>query len=214
MNLITVNAVSLTDPGTTAEAEIKVSVEYPKNSEGCYVVALEGSPFAGEAVIIPLSHPVLEPNSGGQGISLDIAEWAEYEGIGDLDTAGCEIHGTDNPDQISGSVARDMIYGYGGDDGLSGGEGSDVLNGGDGDNTLNGGMGIDQFTGGIDADVILPGDTDADGAVDLRDALLTLKFLAGASADAVDSDADVNGDEKIGTEELIYILQVVSGLRP
>ncbi len=176
-DVITVKAASVTAPDTLSETEIKVSVEYPRNAEGGYVVAIEGSPFVGDAVLIPLNHPMVE--TVGEGVSLNIAAWAEYEGIEDAETAGYEIHGTDGPDQISGSVGKDMIFGYGDDDRLDGGAGGDSLDGGEGENTLNGGEGADQFTGGTDADVILPGDADGNGSVDLADAILVLQTLTG-----------------------------------
>ncbi len=59
---------------------------------------------------------------------------------------------------------------------------------------------------------LLPGDINDDSTVDLRDAILILKILAGIdTGDAViNLNADVNGDGKIGMEEVIYILGNVS----
>jgi len=64
----------------------------------------------------------------------------------------------------------------------------------------------------------LKGDINADTVVNLADALIVLKAAAGFSdlpirADYVSSGIDVNGDNKIGTAELIYILQKTAGLR-
>ncbi len=58
----------------------------------------------------------------------------------------------------------------------------------------------------------LPGDINGDGNVDMADALLAAKALAGITPDGVRSDylisgADVNGDGKIGLHEMIYILK-------
>ena len=56
------------------------------------------------------------------------------------------------------------------------------------------------------------GDVNDDGAVDLADAILILKILAGIdTGDAVVTwSADANGDDRIGLEDLIYRLRVVS----
>jgi len=61
----------------------------------------------------------------------------------------------------------------------------------------------------------LKGDVNADGLVDLADAVLTLQILALSppAGAAPDLTADVNGDQKIGAPELIYILQTASGTR-
>jgi len=57
-----------------------------------------------------------------------------------------------------------------------------------------------------------PGDASSDGNVDLTDAILALKIIAGLPVSG-NPKADVNGDGRIGLEEVIYILQVVAGLR-
>ncbi|NJL59315.1 MAG: hypothetical protein HC887_06390 [Desulfobacteraceae bacterium] len=51
--------------------------------------------------------------------------------------------------------------------------------------------------------------------MDLADAVLTLQILSGIHTgnQTISQDADVNGDGKIGIEELIYILQKTAGLR-
>ena len=64
----------------------------------------------------------------------------------------------------------------------------------------------------------LQGDIDGDGDADLADAVLVLKVLS--AFDSLDqirsnyagSGADVDGDETIGMEEMIYIFQDISGL--
>jgi hypothetical protein len=64
------------------------------------------------------------------------------------------------------------------------------------------------------------GDINNDGAVDLADAILAIKVLAGIDTSGLirDHDAasgtDVDGDDQIGLEEVIYILQSVAGARP
>ncbi len=56
------------------------------------------------------------------------------------------------------------------------------------------------------------GDVNRDGTVDLSDAVLTLQMLAGLdTSPAVHRSADVDNDLKIALEELVYILQIVSG---
>ena len=64
----------------------------------------------------------------------------------------------------------------------------------------------------------LKADIDSDGDVDLHDAILAIQVCTGLTpngirSDFVSSGADVNGDNKIGLEEVVYILQKVSGLR-
>ena len=62
--------------------------------------------------------------------------------------------------------------------------------------------------------VVVKGDVDADGKVDLADAILALQVMAGITpSTTIYKEADVNGDGKIGMEEAIYIIQKVSGLR-
>jgi Dockerin type I domain len=57
------------------------------------------------------------------------------------------------------------------------------------------------------------GDVNDDSSVDLADAILALQVMAEIEPSATaHKEADVNGDNKIGIEEVIYILQKVSGL--
>ena len=57
------------------------------------------------------------------------------------------------------------------------------------------------------------GDADGDQDVDLTDALLVFKAMIGADATGIQSDADVNGDGKIGVAEVVFVLQTIAGLR-
>ena len=59
------------------------------------------------------------------------------------------------------------------------------------------------------------GDIDGNDAVDLTDAILALRILCGTDIgdQKIFIDADVNGDGKIGIEEVVYILQKVAELR-
>jgi len=52
-----------------------------------------------------------------------------------------------------------------------------------------------------------PGDVNGDQTVDLSDAILALKILAGDPASGANTDADVNNDGRIGSAEVIYILK-------
>ena len=63
------------------------------------------------------------------------------------------------------------------------------------------------------------GDMDGDGDVDQIDANLAIQVLTGMNPsnirpDYIASGADVNGDNRIRMEEVIYILEKMSGLRP
>jgi hypothetical protein len=61
--------------------------------------------------------------------------------------------------------------------------------------------------------VILKGDLNVDGSVNLGDAILALQVLAGMNQSNVDHRADVDGDGDIGLAEVVYILQHVAGFR-
>jgi hypothetical protein len=61
--------------------------------------------------------------------------------------------------------------------------------------------------------LFVPGNIDGKDAVDLKDAILTLKITAGIESDDICLDADVNDDHRIGMEEAMFILQTVSGFR-
>lgn len=59
------------------------------------------------------------------------------------------------------------------------------------------------------------GDVNRDDNVTLADAILALKVACNldAGGESVSIGADVNGDDKIGMAEVVYILQKVAGLR-
>jgi hypothetical protein len=58
------------------------------------------------------------------------------------------------------------------------------------------------------------GDVDNNGTVDLADAVLSLGVsIDSAEALPVFSGADVNADGRIGEEEAVFVLEMVSGLR-
>jgi hypothetical protein len=67
---------------------------------------------------------------------------------------------------------------------------------------------------GISFSLVSKGDLNNNGVVDLEDAILASKVIgATGSVEQIEMKAEVNGDGKIGIEELIYILGVVSGIR-
>jgi alpha-tubulin suppressor-like RCC1 family protein len=63
--------------------------------------------------------------------------------------------------------------------------------------------------------VVLPGDLDGSGTVDLQDAILALQSIVRMSPPAanIDKAADVNGDGQIGLQEVIYIMQKIAEVR-
>jgi hypothetical protein len=67
-------------------------------------------------------------------------------------------------------------------------------------------------TGGQDVQAV-PGDVNGDGFVTLTDAIIALKGLVGQGPAWVNKGADVNGDGKIGMQEILYILQKAAGSR-
>ncbi len=56
------------------------------------------------------------------------------------------------------------------------------------------------------------GDMDNNQTVDLRDAISGLKILTDINIPGI-SVSDINGDNKIGFEEIFYILQIISGIK-
>ncbi len=60
----------------------------------------------------------------------------------------------------------------------------------------------------------LLGDIDGSGSVDLTDAIIGLQILTGIEPSAdMRIEADVNGDGKIGAEEVVYIMEKTAGRR-
>jgi hypothetical protein len=64
--------------------------------------------------------------------------------------------------------------------------------------------------------IVLKGDIDGSGMIDLGDAILALKTISKTLPPGTDiyNGADVNGDERIGMDEIIYILQRIGQMRP
>ncbi|MCP4348424.1 MAG: hypothetical protein GY795_23300 [Desulfobacterales bacterium] len=55
------------------------------------------------------------------------------------------------------------------------------------------------------------GDINADGNVDVRDAILGLKILSGMDTGYVYPSADVNNDKRISIDEVFFILRIIAG---
>lgn len=106
----------------------------PNNRDGCFVVAIEGSPFTGRATIVPYTV---------RGI-FNAKIWRRQEGL--PQTACFEIHGTDETEMLRGGNFNDLIFGY---------DGFDYLIGSNGDDVFVGGAGIDRFKGGRGYDTVL-----------------------------------------------------------
>ncbi|HDR14687.1 MAG TPA: hypothetical protein ENN79_04210 [Desulfobacteraceae bacterium] len=61
--------------------------------------------------------------------------------------------------------------------------------------------------------VLMKGDVNGDGIIDLADLVLSFQLLAGMSPSDVHRGADVNADGKIGLAETVFILGKAAGLR-
>ena len=60
----------------------------------------------------------------------------------------------------------------------------------------------------------LKGDINGDAAIDLTDAILALQIITGVvQGQNIDNASDVDGNNKIGMEEAVYILENISGTR-
>ena len=62
--------------------------------------------------------------------------------------------------------------------------------------------------------VLMKGDVNGDGIIDLADLVLSLQLLAGMSPSDVHGGGDVNADGQIGFVDAIFILGKAAGLRP
>lgn len=70
----------------------------------------------------------------------------------------------------------------------------------------------------LDLELLKKGDINGDGRVDLADAVIAIQVLCGLKPtnvhpEYISSGADVNGDCKIGWEEVVYIMQKVEDVR-
>jgi VCBS repeat-containing protein len=74
--------------------------------------------------------------------------------------AGETINGTEDDDNLTGTVGGDTINALGGNDFVNGGAGGDTINGGDGLDFLDGGADSDVINAGNDDDFVFGGDGD------------------------------------------------------
>jgi hypothetical protein len=54
-------------------------------------------------------------------------------------------------------------------------------------------------------------DINTDGTADMKDAVTALRILTGENPLSVSVSADINGDKRIGLEEVSYILRYIAG---
>lgn len=66
-----------------------------------------------------------------------------------------------------------------------------------------------------DVFAITKGNIDNEGGIGMSDAILSLQICTNLSEvpNSPNKEADVNGDEKIGLEEVVFVLQCISGIR-
>ena len=65
----------------------------------------------------------------------------------------------------------------------------------------------------VTATFVIMGDVDNSGAVDLSDAVLSLKVCTDSALLGTLITASVNNDNCLGLEEIVYILQKIAALR-
>ncbi len=116
-------------------------------------------------------------------------------------------------DTVYGLSGNDTLYGEGGSDRLFGGTGSDVLYGNDGNDVLFGDAGWDTLTGGRGSDKFSFGSGwGTDTVTDFRNGQdkFDLKAVAGATAFAQLSVAQVGADTKIGYDGDYIVLKGIA----
>jgi len=59
----------------------------------------------------------------------------------------------------------------------------------------------------------LKGDISGDGSLALDDGILGLQLVCGLAPTPINGDADVDSDDRIGLEEVMYVMQTTAGLR-
>ena len=57
---------------------------------------------------------------------------------------------------------------------------------------------------------ILRGDTNGDGTTTLADGILSLQVVSGNQANTLNLNGDIDGNGKIGLEEVLFVLQTLS----
>jgi len=65
----------------------------------------------------------------------------------------------------------------------------------------------------LEIDPVLKGDINMDAVVDLKDIIIALQCMVEIQSNStISKEADVNGDGKIGLQEVIYVLQELAGI--
>ena len=67
-------------------------------------------------------------------------------------------------------------------------------------------------TTGTEADDILYGDANGDGAVNMKDVLILRKFLAGIDVSYVEINSDVNGDGAVNMKDVLILRKFLAGI--
>ena len=67
-------------------------------------------------------------------------------------------------------------------------------------------------TTGTEADDILYGDANGDGAVNMKDVLILRKFLAGIDVSYVEFNSDVNGDGAVNMKDVLILRKFLAGI--
>ncbi|WP_412509632.1 calcium-binding protein, partial [Roseovarius sp. SYSU LYC5161] len=106
-------------------------------------------------------------SADGTDLFLEIERFAFTDGtvsvsdlLADLDTGGETVLGTEEDDQLDGTLGDDAISGGDGNDTIDGGDGNDNIAASDGDDSVDGGSGDDSIGGGLGNDSIDGGDGD------------------------------------------------------
>lgn len=165
---ISVNLVTGTGVGGTAEGDTLVSIEHIIGTQENDVIRGENSSYlfeAGDGDDLLTSGSGSDRLYGGAGddtISSGSGVDLLYGGEGDdrLSTVGPgsdELYGESGNDQLTSGSGQDDLYGGDGDDILRGGAGSDALYGENGNDFLDGGAQFDFLSGGEGDDTIIDG---------------------------------------------------------
>ncbi|MCQ2405348.1 MAG: dockerin type I repeat-containing protein, partial [Clostridia bacterium] len=67
-------------------------------------------------------------------------------------------------------------------------------------------------TTGTEAEDILHGDANGDGAVNMKDVLILRKFLAGIDVSYVARNSDVNGDGNVNMKDVLILRKFLAGI--
>ncbi|MCB9445919.1 MAG: ExeM/NucH family extracellular endonuclease [Ardenticatenaceae bacterium] len=112
------------------------------NDNGCYVIGIEGTPYAYAYNLVTTDFRSLKYfRWGGHDYQFKAVVWAKEVGVSE--NSCFEIHGTNKKDMIIAGNGDDTIFGYDKHDILYGRKGNDVLIGGDGRDYFFGGSGYD-----------------------------------------------------------------------